>query len=285
MSLDKRIIYVSGLPRSGSTLLCQLLRHHPDIYSPGHSSPLAPLLEKVREFLSESPFLLSQLDIEFDLTYQRLLNVAQGIINGWFAETDSLFVVDKNRYWVSMIETLHLIDPDFMMLVCLRDLTEVYGSVEAQHHKTLLLNFPDRTSVNHYYGRLEFLFKDDGVIGAPLYGIQNLQYVDNEDIKNRVCYIEFNALVQQPQAVMNTIYDWLNMPRFAFDPQQLQVKPHESDSYYRFKYPHATRTSIQPPPPHVIPEQLKQEIYKRFSWFYQTFYPEQYEALTRQGLI
>lgn len=60
-----------------------------------------------------------------------------------------------------MIETLHLIDPNFMML----------------------------------NGRLEFLFKDDGVIGGPLSGIQNLQYIENEDIKNRVCYIEFNALV------------------------------------------------------------------------------------------
>ncbi|MCB1776781.1 MAG: sulfotransferase [Candidatus Competibacteraceae bacterium] len=283
--LNKRIIYITGLPRAGSTLLCQLLDHHPDIYSPGHSSPLATLLEKIREFLSESPFFLSQLDVDFDLAYQRLLHTSRGAMNGWFEETDSLFVVDKSRHWVNLIETLYVLDPDFKMLVCLRDLTEVYGSVEAQHQKTRLLNFPDHTSPNHYYSRLDSLFQDDGVIGGPLRGIQNLQYVDNGEIKNRVCYIEFDALTHQPQEVMNTVYDWLEMPRFAFNPEKLRVKPHESDSYYRFKYPHQTRERIAPLPLHLVSEQLKTEIYKRFPWFYQTFYPEKYEAMTRQGII
>jgi len=285
VQLSKRVIYVTGLPRAGSTLLCQLLGHHPDIYSLGHSSPLAQLLEKMREFLSESPFFLSQLDVDFDLTYQRLLHISRSMINGWFEETDSLFVVDKSRHWLSFIETLHLIDPEFKMLVCLRDLTEIYGSIEAQHHQTLLLNFPDRTSSNHYYDRLEFLFQNDGVIGGPLHGIQNLQYINNEDIKNRVCYIEFDALVHQPSSVMNTIYDWLEMPRFAFDPENLIVQPHESDSYYRFKYPHQTRPTVIPPSPHLIAQQLKTDIHKRFAWFYETFYPEKYEALTRQNVI
>ncbi|MFO1351424.1 MAG: sulfotransferase [Gammaproteobacteria bacterium] len=34
----QRILYVTGLPRAGSTLLCQLLGQHPDIYSIGHGS-------------------------------------------------------------------------------------------------------------------------------------------------------------------------------------------------------------------------------------------------------
>lgn len=283
MSLNKNCVYVSGLPRAGSTLLCQLLNHHPDFYSPGHSSPLALLLEKMRDFLSASPFTLSQLDTNFDLTYQRMINTSRGTMNGWFEETDSLFVVDKNRHWVSMIETLNILDPNFKMLVCLRDLSEIYGSIEKQHDRTRLLNFPDQTSPNLYDSRLEALFKEDGVVGGPLHGIQNLQYLDDKTIKNKVCYIEFDALVNKPQEVMNTIYDWLEVPRFTFDPENLTIQPHETDSYYRFKYPHKTHNRIQPPKPHTIPEQFRQEIYSRFSWFYQAFYPEKYEALTRQG--
>ena len=285
MQLDKKIIYVSGLPRSGSTLLCQLLGHHPDIYSTHHSSPLSGLIEKSRDTLSDAPFLLSQLDVEFDLVYQRMLNTYRGMINGWFEETDQFFVVDKNRSWVGMIETLNLLDPDFKMLVCLRDLVEIYGSIEVQHHKTLLLKFPDRMSPNSYWARLESLFGNDGVIGSPLRGIQNLQYMTDEAVKERICYIEFDALVRKPVEVMRTIYEWLGIPFFAFDPEELETKPHESDSYYRFKYPHQTRSTIQPPPPHQVAEPLRKEIYKRFKWYYQTFYPEKYESLTRQGLI
>ncbi|MEL6764384.1 MAG: sulfotransferase, partial [Cyanobacteria bacterium J06607_6] len=38
MKFDKQLICVSGLPRSGSTLLCQLLSHHSDLYCPGHGT-------------------------------------------------------------------------------------------------------------------------------------------------------------------------------------------------------------------------------------------------------
>ena len=283
MLLNKQIIYVSGLPRSGSTLLCQLLGHHPDIYSIGHSSPLSPLLEKIRNFTSESPFLLSQLDIDFDLVYNRMLNAYRGYINGWFDETDQMFVVDKNRHWVSMIETLNLIDPNFKILVCLRDLVDVFGSIESQHQKTLLLQFPDNTSPNLHYSRLESLFKDEGVIGAPLKGIQNLQYITDENLKDRICYIEFDALIKKPVDVMKSIYQWLNIPSFAFDPNDLEVKPHETDSYYHFKYRHNTYSSIKPPTTHIVSDIIKNEIYQKYSWFYQTFYQERYEAFTRNG--
>ena len=50
----KNLVFVSGLPRSGSTLLCQLLGQHPDVYSAGHSSPLCHALEALRRQLSES---------------------------------------------------------------------------------------------------------------------------------------------------------------------------------------------------------------------------------------
>ena len=78
--INKKIVYVAGLPRSGSTLICQLLGEHPDIYSTGHSSPLANTLKFLRANLSDDPFLLSQLDVDFDLVYQRLTHSFRGFI-------------------------------------------------------------------------------------------------------------------------------------------------------------------------------------------------------------
>jgi hypothetical protein len=42
LSLNKRIIYVTGLPRAGSTLLCQLLGQHSHIYSLDHADGVLP---------------------------------------------------------------------------------------------------------------------------------------------------------------------------------------------------------------------------------------------------
>lgn len=270
--LDKKIIYVTGLPRSGSTLLCQLLSHHEEVYSNGHSSPLCHTLMSLRYNLSDADFLRAQLDVDFDLTYQRLMNAFRGFINGWFAETEKAWVVNKNRGWVHHVETVNQLDPDFRMLVCVRELGQIYGSVEAQHQKTLLLDFPDHLANLSRYARADKLFGSQGVIGAPLHSIEAVQDLDAQ-FQQRLYYVVFEHLMQEPTKVMQGIYKWLGLPPAEFDPQQLTVKPHESDSYYRFKYCHQTRSQIEPPSIHQIPARIQQQIQQQFSWFYQTFYP------------
>ena len=69
---DRKLVCVSGLPRSGSTLMCQLLAQHPEIHSTGHSSPLAGLLNDIRHRVSDNDFFLSQLDVDFDRKDQGL---------------------------------------------------------------------------------------------------------------------------------------------------------------------------------------------------------------------
>lgn len=272
--LNKRILYVTGLPRAGSTLLCQLLGMHPEIYSTGHSSPLCQTLNQLRHNLSDNEFLLSQLDTDFELGYQRLLNAFRGFINGWFAETAQTWVVDKNRGWLNQLDTVYLLDPDCRMLVCVRELGQIYGSIEAQHQKTLLLDFPDHTAHLPRYARADKLFGTDGVIGSPLKAIENVQDL-SEKLQRHLFYVVFEHLMQNPAEVMREIYHWLDLPEVFFDSTQLLVKTHESDSYYRFKYPHQTRKAVTLPPRHQIPVRIEQEIRKNFSWFYEIFYPSE----------
>ena len=46
--MPSSFVAVTGLPRAGSTLLCQLLAQHPEIDCEGMSSPLCNLLLGVR---------------------------------------------------------------------------------------------------------------------------------------------------------------------------------------------------------------------------------------------
>ena len=54
----------------------------------------------------------------------------------------------KNRGWLHHIEFLHALVPDFRMLVCVRELGQVYGSVEAQHQKTILSSVGSNAALN-----------------------------------------------------------------------------------------------------------------------------------------
>ncbi|MBD2156697.1 MULTISPECIES: hypothetical protein [unclassified Leptolyngbya] len=60
----------------------------------------------------------------------------------------------------------------------------------------------------------------------------------------------------------------MQLSPLEFNPQNLVVIPHESDSYYRFKYLHKRRSQIQVPLPHSISPRIQTQIQQQFSWFY-----------------
>jgi sulfotransferase len=124
------------------------------------------------------------------------------------------------------------------------------------------------------------LFSNTGVVGGALRAIENLQDLsDDRGIKERICFVIFERLMDDPVGEMSRIFTWLGMPDCAIDPATLPVKPHESDSYYRYKYSHATRPKISPPPTHRISNRIAREIFYKYRWFYDSLYPDAYPEL------
>ncbi|HPY42246.1 MAG TPA: hypothetical protein PLM98_17095, partial [Thiolinea sp.] len=204
--------------------------------------------------------------------YARLVNAFRGFVNGWFAESERPIVIDKNRGWLNQLDLAHLLDSQCRMLVCVRELGQVIGSVEAQHQKTLLLDFPDHLAAHSRYGRADALLKDNGVIGAPLRAIEAMQDMPT-DLQERVYYVVFEHLMQEPSVVIQDIFQWLGLEPTPLNLTTLPTKAHESDSYYRFKYLHQTQTQLQAPAIHALPLRIQAELERNFPWFYQTFYP------------
>ena len=270
--MKPQFVGVAGLPRAGSTLLCQLLAEHPDIQCEGHSSPLCNALLMTRRSISDDSFLLSQLDVQFDTSYGHLKTAMQGFLHGWNADCDKSTVVDKNRAWLHCIEFLLELEPDAKLLVSIRDLTQVYGSIEAQHQKTILLDFIDHLADFDRLGRADQLFAKDKAIGAPLSSIQAVQDLP-QAVKDRIFFVRFEDLVAQPAATMSGIYQWLGLAAHTINPKQLTVRPHESDSHFRHKYLHKQQAEILPVRPHMIPARAQELIKKACAWYYEWFYP------------
>ena len=275
MALDKRLVYVTGLPRAGSTLLCQLLGHHPDIYSTGHSSPLAHAIDSTRHSLSNDDFLLSQFDVNFDLVYSRLRNAYRGFMNGWTAEAPCDTVVDKNRAWLGMIETVADLDPNFKMLVCIRELGQIWGSIEQQHRNTVLLDTGDRTAGLTPQGRGARRFNEGGMVASPLGSISAALREVPVHLRERLVYIKYEKFVQNPAQTMLDIFNWLDLTPHEIDPDNLRVKASENDSYYRYKFPHHTYTRIDSNPRvHWVPEPISKGLKNQYRWYYEYFYPD-----------
>lgn len=280
--MTPHFVGVAGLPRSGSTLLCQLLGDHPLIHSEGHSSPLCSVLLRLRHGISDDEFFLSQLDVDFDRTYAHLKSATRGFVRNWYHDCTKPFVVDKNRGWLRNFEYLLAIEPEARLLVCLRELGQVYGSIEAQHQRTILIDFPDHTANHDRYNRADALFAKDGVIGNPLRAIEAVQDLAIPT-QQRIHLVIFERLIRDPVAVMADVCEFLGVEAHRFDPKKLNVRPHESDSHYRHKYTHRQYAFIEPPTVHAIPARIQSEIEKTYAWYYDHFYPDRKRIAAHPG--
>ncbi|MEI6306628.1 MAG: sulfotransferase [Deltaproteobacteria bacterium] len=275
--MASKFVGVAGLPRAGSTLLCQLLGEHPQIKCEGHSSPLCNALLATRRFISDDQFFLSQLDVQYDTTYDHLRTAMSGFLHGWYRDCDEPVVVDKNRAWLHCIELLLHLDPEARLLVPIRDLNQIYGSIEAQHQKSILVDFIDHLADYDRLGRADKLFAQDKAIGAPLSSIQAVQDLP-QSVKDRIYFVKFEDLVAEPAATMSRIYAWLQLLPHTINPGQLTVTPQESDSHYRFKYLHRKQTTISPPLPHDVPPRIQKLIGKACQWYFDWFYPKNHSS-------
>ncbi|MBF0218239.1 MAG: sulfotransferase [Gammaproteobacteria bacterium] len=271
--MRSHFVGVAGLPRAGSTLLTQLLAEHPEIYCEGHSSPLCNALLATRRQISDDQFMLAQLDVQFDTTYGHLKSAMQGFLQGWYDSVEQAVVVDKNRAWLHCIELLLQLQPEARLLIAIRDLGQIYGSVEAQHQKTILLDFIDHLADYDRFSRADQLFAKDKAIGAPLSSIQAVQDLP-QWVKDRLYFVKFEDLVNRPVETMSAVYCWLGLVPHQIDPLHIGVRAHESDSHYRYKYPHRQRDAISVPPSHEIPPRIEKLIHRACGWYYDWFYPE-----------
>jgi len=270
--MSARFIGVTGLPRAGSTLLCQLLAQHPGVHCEGHSSPLCNTLLGIRRMVSDDTFFLSQHDTAFESSYAHLASAMQSFLRGWYHDCQEHVVVDKNRAWLHAVEFLLHIEPDARLIVCLRELGQVYGSIEAQHQRTILVDFIDHLADFDRFGRADMLFGKDKSIGAPLISLHAVPDLPKA-AQERLYFLRFEDLMEQPTRCLSHVTAWLGLAPFEIDPNKLAIGVRESDSHYHMKYPHVQCERISQPQQHLIPPRIQARIEESYPWYYQTYYP------------
>jgi len=112
----------------------------------------------------------------------------------------------------------------------------------------------------------------NGVIGKPLRALQSIRDLD-DDLQRRLFYVVFEDLVRAPERVLREMLAWLEVPHAEVDTSNMSLQPTESDSHYRFKYPHRVRRDISSPPDHRVPKRIAAQIRKNYRWYYELFYP------------
>ena len=130
--MNKTFHFISGLPRSGSTLLANILAQNPRFEATASSSILA-VITSIRE----------NWDAMFAATpnEQGKIDVMRGILPSFYQRTAKPVVFDKCRGWLAFLEMAELIlERKAKVLVPVRDMRDILASFEKLWRKNTAIN-------------------------------------------------------------------------------------------------------------------------------------------------
>lgn len=208
--MDNGIHFISGLPRSGSTLLAAILRQNPKIHS-GMSSPVAGLFQRTMQGMTSNEFALQISD-----TQRR--NILRGLFHGYYSDIHpNQVVIDTNRLWCSKMPAIAELFPEARVIACVRPLPWVLDSFERALRKNPLLvssMFKNKNGGGTVHARVQSWSAPNGTVGFAWNATQEAFYGENAD---RLIVVDYEALTREPQRTMDTLYEALGLPPFAHD--------------------------------------------------------------------
>lgn len=259
---------IAGLPRSGSTLLCNILNQNPRFFA-SSTSPMVHALNQLAAWFSNSAEVRSDLINNQKETEGRMVGVAHAMLDAWYANKDIVF--DKSRGWTTNALLFEQLYPEGKMLVCVRDPRNVFASIEKQHRRFPILDHADNPLEKTIYARADQMFSPQGMIGFPIVGVEDL-------IRRRpksLIVIQYEKFVLNPRGQMEQIYAELGEPYFDHYFTKIQNTATDVDALYNNKFPHTGSGDVVPSDilewKKYLSDDLAKVIIERYPYYCKTF--------------
>jgi sulfotransferase len=218
-----RFHFISGLPRSGSTLLSAILLQNPRFHA-GMTSPVGALFSGVLEQCSAG----SEFGAVIDTDLRRRL--LRGLFDSFYADkADKPVVFDTNRLWSSRLPAISDLFPQAKVIACVRNVAWVMDSIERLYRANPFENtklFGDAVERNTVYSRCETLAQRNRLVGFAWAALKEAYYSEHAD---SLLIVDYDLLTQAPDRVMRLVYDFIGEPWFEHDFNNLAYDAPEFD--------------------------------------------------------
>jgi len=224
----KQFVALSGLPRSGSTLLSAILHQNPDIYAEGNSAVCQLMWD-----MQQSCETTSKEQLDANYRYDTAYQLVKAIPDIYYQNTTRPIVVDKCRSWtLSPNQDLlrRYVTDTPKTIVLTRPTDEILDSFASLHK----LN-------NKPFNANEYLREDSEPLMRSLRGVEWAKQVNQGEF----LFIDYAELVADTNEVLDKIYSFIDAKRFEHDLENIENTLPENDAVYGLLGMHDVRKTIK----------------------------------------
>lgn len=236
---QKRLFYLAGLPRTGSTVLGEILNQNELI----HVSPASPLSELISQVIA-----LWSRDSVTLKAYEhpdQLANVWRGVRNGLYRHRKEPFIVDKSWAWHmndAIDRTRKTLGEEMKVICTVDNVADCLASFIM-----LIRSNPDHVSyIDDFLRQQRLEWNDanrclammDPKIGTSVgWCYENLKQAWQGKNRDNLLLIERADLVADPESVLDRIYEFLDCPEInetrnhVFDQIEKEITENDGAAY------------------------------------------------------
>jgi len=233
----KTYYFISGLPRSGSTLLSAILKQNPKFYA-DIASPVSGLFEGMINSFSMT-------ENSQNIDEERRKDSLIGFVEGYYKNIDRSVIFDSSRSWASKTYLLKTLFPNTKIICCVRDIAWILDSFEriANYNslnintfvddearpcvETRCMSYMDPTKGGQVYKPLKHL--EDGLSANP----------------EMIHLVEYDDLCYNPEKIMKKIYDFIQEDYYNHDYNNVEYKNELFDLSYGMRDLHTVRKKVE----------------------------------------
>jgi sulfotransferase len=226
--LIKKFIALSGLPRSGSTLLSAILSQNPDIYAEGNSA-VCQLMWDMQQSCNGS----SQQQLMASNKHDTIYDLVASIPSIYYKNVKSPIIVDKCRSWTlpdNMNMLSNYIDENPKVIVLERPLIDIVKSFVSLRLKNNWIGNPEEGLLDEW--------------SEPIIRSYNGVKWAKENNNGEFLFIKYDDIVNDPKLTLEKIYEFCGVEYFEHNFNHIVNKHPENDKIYEMIGQHDIRPTI-----------------------------------------
>jgi sulfotransferase len=263
LAQSTRVHFIVGLPRSGSTMLAALLNQNPRVYATGPSAAYH-LFSNLYTAMSDDGEAASLLE---DAQRASVLKAVIHAVHGPKQDAKPV-VFDTNRKWLFRIEQLVELFPLCQFVVSVRNPAQILSSLERSRRSSVLRQSRLFHSHESLEQRLQRLMAPDGMVGSGMLLVKDVLQGPHAE---RCLVIDYNRLVQQPDATMQALYRFIREPEFNHDFEDFFYEAPDFDAFLNTSGLHTIKGPLRPSvseillPPEIVQKYESQQFWRDIS--------------------